>query len=137
MKTLLPVLAVAAFVFIADFIWLGFLMKGFYHRELQGLMRQGPEGFAPRLLPALLVYVLIPAGVVLFVGPHITPTSSLLSAAAWGAAFGFIVYGIYDLTNLAILEKWSLPITIVDISWGTVLCAASAVCIALVRRGIG
>ncbi len=136
MKILLQFLAVAAFVFVADFIWLGIIMKGFYQRELQELVRQGPDGFAPRLLPAFLVYVLIPAGILLFVGPHIPRSNSFLAAAGWGAVFGLVVYGIYDLTNLAILDKWPLSVTIADIIWGTFLCAGSAVCITFVRRAL-
>lgn len=136
MKILIQFLAVSALVFIMDFIWLGFVMHDFYHHELRGMVRQGPNGFAPRLLPALLVYILIPSGILLFVGPRISQSNSLLLAAGWGAAFGLVAYGIYDLTNLAILEKWTLRVTIVDMLWGGVLCAASAVCLTLVRRAL-
>lgn len=137
MKPFLQFLAVAAFVGVADFIWLGIVMKSFYQTELHGLIRQGPKGFAPWLVPAFLVYVLIPTGIVFFVGPRIPSSNSLLVAAAWGAAFGLIVYGIYDLTNLSILDRWPIRITIVDIVWGMVLCAGSGVCLALVRRATG
>lgn len=41
----------AAFVFIADFVWLGIVMKGFDQRELHDLIRQGPQGFAPVCIP--------------------------------------------------------------------------------------
>lgn len=136
MKTLLQFLAVAVFVFAADFLWLGVVMKGFYQEELRGLIRQGPNGFAPRLLPALLVYILIPAGIIVFVGPRIGPAQSLLQAAGWGAGFGLIVYGVYDLTNLSILDRWSLPLTMADLLWGCVLCAGSAVCLTLLNRAL-
>lgn len=134
MKFLVQFLVLSAFVFVADFVWLGIIMKGFYHQELGLLLRQGPEGFAPRIIPALLVYVFIPAGLILFVGPRIDPQGSLLVAAGWGAAFGLIVYGIYDLTNLAILEKWPLSVTIADMLWGTGLCGASALCLYGIAR---
>lgn len=134
MKFVLQFLAVAAFVFIADFVWLGIIMKGFYHQELAGLMRQGPDGFVPRLLPALLVYVLIPTGLIVFVGPQVQASNSLLMAAAWGALWGVVVYGIYDLTNLAILERWPLRVTIADILWGTALCGMSAIVLKLVSK---
>ncbi|MBI1349170.1 DUF2177 family protein [bacterium] len=127
MKLLIQFLAVAAFVFVADFVWLGIVMKAFYHQELSEIIRQGPNGFAPRLLPALLVYILIPCGIILFVGPRIQATSSLLIAAGWGALWGLVVYGIYDLTNLAILEHWSTRVTVADILWGIALCGGSAV----------
>jgi len=134
MKIFLQFLAMAMWAFIADYLWLGVIMQGVYHDELRELLRRDTLGFAPRLLPAALVYILIPMGVILFVGPRIASTRSLFAAAGWGAVFGFIVYGIYDLTNLAILEKWSVLITVVDILWGCILCAGAAVCVALVDR---
>lgn len=137
MKILLQFLAVAAFVFVADFVWLGLIMKGFYQQELRGLIRMNASGFAPRLLPALLVYLLIPTGIVLFVGPRISPVNSLVSAIGWGAVFGLVVYGIYDLTNRSILEQWPVSVTIADILWGTFLCAGSATVLQLVSRALG
>jgi uncharacterized membrane protein len=136
MKFLLQFFAVAIFVFAADFVWLGIIMKGFYHQELAGLMKQGPEGFSPRLVPALLVYLLIPAGLVLFVGPHVSVKSSFLVVAGWGALWGLVVYGIYDLTNLAILDQWSVRITIADMLWGTALCSTSALIMKLVTPSV-
>lgn len=132
MKFLIQFLALASFVFVADFIWLGLIMKGFYHQELSGLMRQGPNGFSPRLLPALLVYLLIPIGFMLFVGPRIQANTPWLVAVGWGALWGLVVYGIYDLTNLSILDRWPLSVTIVDILWGITLGGGAAVVLKLV-----
>lgn len=134
MRSVVDFLAVATFVFLADFLWLGILMKGFYSQEIGPLMRQGPAGFAPRLVPALVVYLLIPAGVILFVGPRIGPSGSILQAAGWGALFGFVMYGIYDMSNLAVLQNWTTRVAIVDMLWGTFLCGASAVCLAAVQQ---
>ena len=47
------------------------------------------------------------------------------SALATGAAFGFVVYGVYDFTNLSTLRDWPLLLTAVDVAWGT---GASALC---------
>jgi len=41
-----------------------------------------------------------------------------------GALFGFFTYATYDLTNLATLKGWPIPIVIIDIIWGSVLSAA-------------
>lgn len=54
---------------------------------------------------AILVYLLIPLGVVLFVRPAVGTSSSLWVAFVWGSVFGLVLYGVYDLTNRAILEK--------------------------------
>lgn len=112
---------------LLDMIWLGVLMHGFYDRELAELARRQAGAMAPRWGAALLVYVLIPAGIVLFVRPHLGESATSLRALAWGALYGLVVYGVYDLTNLAVLERWSLRMTLADIAWGCALCGLSAV----------
>ena len=43
-----------------------------------------------------------------------------------GAVFGLCAYGTYDLTNLATLQRWPLRLAVVDMAWGTLLTAISA-----------
>jgi uncharacterized membrane protein len=114
-------------IFLAiDLVWLGIVMKGFYNTELGSLARRAGDGLAPRWGAALLVYVLIPGGLVLFVRPLLQNSGTVGSALGWGALYGLVVYGVYDLTNRAILESWSLRMTIADILWGCVLCGISS-----------
>ena len=47
-------------------------------------------------------------------------------ALVYGALFGFFTYATYDLTNLATIRDWPLAITVVDLSWGVVLCGTVA-----------
>ncbi len=70
-----------------------------------------------KLWPAVVVYVLLALGTILFVFPKIT---SLGTAALYGAFLGLIVYGVYDMTNLAIITGWPLKFALVDMAWGTV-----------------
>ncbi len=58
--------------------------------------------------------------------------ASLLSAAGWGALYGLIGYGIYDLTNRATLARWSLKMTVIDMAWGATLCATTALVMRIV-----
>ena len=112
---------------VMDLLWLGVVMKDFYSHELGALARREGLGLAPRWSAAILVYVLIPAGIVIFVRPILGDTATLAQAFGWGAAFGLVLYGVYDLTNLAVLEKWTLRMTTADIVWGCVLCGTTAV----------
>ena len=111
---------------LLDLLWLGVLMKGFYDREIGDLARRSGGALAPRWGAAAIVYLLIPLGVVLLVRPAAGEAAAVARAAAWGAAYGAILYGVYDFTNLALLAGWSVKMTLVDVAWGTVLCAASA-----------
>jgi uncharacterized membrane protein len=112
---------------LIDLLWLGVVMKGFYNLELGDLARRQGAALAPRWGAALLVYLLIPGGIVLFVRPILGIDGTAWQAFGWGAAFGLVLYGVYDLTNLAILEKWTLRMTLADIVWGCVLCGTISV----------
>lgn len=98
-----------------DFIWLGLIAKNFYEKELSPFAR------TLNLPASLLSYLLITLGVVFFVLPK--SAGDLTQALVWGGLFGLIVYGVYDLVNLATLADWSLKMTIVDMLWGGVVCS--------------
>ena len=66
-----------------------------------------------------MVYVLLGSGIALLALPR---ASSGAGAAAWGAVFGVVVYGVYDFTNLATLRHWPLALTVVDVTWGAAAC---------------
>ena len=69
--------------------------------------------------------MLIVFGLILFVLPKIPKTGPGFEGILWGALFGLVVYGVYDLTNHALLKDWTLSMTIVDMLWGTVACGIS------------
>lgn len=106
-----------------DYLWLGLLMSDFYRTQLAPIARMADGAMAPVWPSALLVYVLLAAGIAVFVVPRATTWSG---AAAFGALFGMVIYGVYDLTNHATLASWPLAVALVDIAWGTVLCATTA-----------
>ena len=117
---------------LADLCWLGLLMGRFYSRELGDLARREGDALAPRWWAAGWVYVLIPFGLVLFVRPRVAAPCTALAAGLWGAAFGLVLYGVYDLSNLAVLEKWTVRLTVADIVWGCVLCGGLSALIRIV-----
>jgi len=47
------------------------------------------------------------------------------TAILYGALFGFLVYMTYDLTNLATIKAWTVPLTLIDMGWGALLAAAA------------
>ena len=112
---------------VLDFVWLGVVAKNFYRSQLAPIVRLADGGIAPNWPAAVVVYALLGMGIALFVVPR-APTTSL--AAAYGALFGLVVYGVYDFTNYSTLRQWPFVLTMVDVAWGT---AASAACAAAVR----
>jgi uncharacterized membrane protein len=94
-----------------DAVWLGWLAKDFYKAELGPLMTD-----SVRVVPAALYYLLYPAAIValaLTPAPGGWPEALLRSAL-----LGVTAFGVYDLTNLAILRGYSLRMTVVDMAWG-------------------
>jgi uncharacterized membrane protein len=114
--------ALAAFL-VLDGLWLGVVMSTFYRDQLWPLARTSGDRLAPIWWVAALVYPLLAAGVAGLVVPR---AESAVQAIGLGALFGLVVYGVYDLTNLATLRDWRLTLTLVDIAWGTCACAVVA-----------
>ena len=109
-----------AFV-VLDGLWLGLVMKDFYRTQLAPIARMADGGLAPVWSVAWIIYVLLGAGVGIFVIPRATSVSS---AAMLGALLGLVIYGVYDLTNYSTLAQWPAAVTIADMVWG--ICATAA-----------
>lgn len=103
---------------VLDALWLGFLARDFYRRELGDLMTD-----AVRVVPAAIFYFGFPAGLVTLV---LTPLPSGLGEAMWKSALlGLLAYGVYDMTNMATLRHWSLKLALTDMAWGTFITMAA------------
>ncbi len=112
-QVLVAIIAFAAL----DFLWLGFVMKDFNLRQLSSIGRIENGKFDPLFLPASLTYILMALAVVFFVLPRTQDT--WINTLLWGSLMGFVVFGIFDLTNLAVLRGYPLPFALADIAWGT------------------
>ena len=132
MGNAIKITALGAVVFmVLDGIWLGVLMKSFYRDQLAPIVRLVDGGIAPHWPAALIVYLLLGAGIALFVIPHAS-TPGL--AALHGALLGFVVYGVYDFTNYSTLRQWPFVLVLVDVAWGTAATAACSTAVRLLIR---
>jgi uncharacterized membrane protein len=122
-------LSLVPIVIIIDYLWLARIMGDFYRSGLNSLVRKQGTALDPILWAALMVYICIPLGIVLFVLPHVSQDNLVVSSLSWGFLFGVVLYGVYDMTNYSLLKEWPLKVAIVDILWGGTLCAISS-CIA-------
>lgn len=108
-------IALIIFVII-DGIWLGFIAKDLYKKEIGHLLASNPNWIA-----AVIFYLLFLVGLVYFVINPGVEKESIINVLISGALFGLLTYSTYDLTNLATLKEWPLKITIIDLIWGTSL----------------
>lgn len=127
---LLPVL------FLIDYVWLGKLMGPFYIRELGPLARSSGDAFAPVVWAAVVVYLLIPLGIILFVLPLLPLQGYLLPALGYGVLFGLVLYGVFDMTNYALLANYSLKMALVDIGWGCILNGLASLAAAIIYHWV-
>lgn len=97
-----------------DFIWLGLVAKKFYDLAFVSFQR------TIKLGPAFFSYLLIVFGIIFFVLPK--AGNDQLKAFIYGSIYGLIVYGVYDLVNLATLKNWLWQMTIIDMLWGGFVC---------------
>ena len=126
--------ATFAVVLALDGVWLGILMKQFYKAELGVLARRQGDALNPIWWAALVVYLMLPLGIIWFVLPRVSEANLILSAALWGFIFGVITYGVYDWTNYATLESWPIKMTIVDMFWGGTICGISSIAASTLDR---
>jgi uncharacterized membrane protein len=117
--------------FIIDMVWLVFVAKNFYQKQIGFLMKPDINWIA-----AIVFYLLFIAGLVTFVISPAVEKQSWVHALMLGALFGLITYATYDLTNLATIKDWPLLVTIVDLIWGTVLAASISVVTFLIANRI-
>jgi uncharacterized membrane protein len=121
---------------LLDYLWLGRIMARFYREQLGSLARSSGDSMTPDIPSAVVVYLLIPLGIVLFALPHVSDGNLIGSSLLWGFLYGIVLYGVYDLTNYSVLAKWPLKLTVVDILWGGVLNAVMTLVAAYVDNWV-
>jgi uncharacterized membrane protein len=107
---------------IADILWLGSMVNRLYRPTLSDILLAGVN-----LRAVIVFYILFPIGLMIFAVIPALKSGSVTDAVTYGALFGFFAYATYDLTNLSTLRNWTAKLAIVDMIWGTVLCAMAAV----------
>ena len=120
-KLLSAYITVIVVMFVLDLIWLSMLAEPLYQAGIGHLMAAKPN-----LIFASLFYLIYALGLMRYaVVPNIAANGFKTTFAA-AAIFGFFVYASYDLTNLALLKDWPLQLSLIDITWGTLLSGISA-----------
>ena len=109
-----------------DFVWLGLTTESLYRPAMHGLLR--PD-FQPG--PAIAFYLLYVFALVwLVLKPLLDRTEAWPKAvpALTMRAFLFALaaFATYDLTGLAVIRDWPLPLSLIDMAWGVFNGVATA-----------
>lgn len=125
MQFIILFISTLVFCLCLDLAWLTLIAKSLYLNTISSLMQKAPDGtFSPNYSAGLVVYILMVIGILFFVLPK--ANGNYLQALFYGALLGLIIYGVYDFTNLAIISNWPLSISLIDMAWGTCLCAITS-----------
>jgi len=114
--------ATLLFLIVVDFLWIGVVAKGFYATHLAEIGNFEEGKLKVVYWSALMVYLILAAGICVYVLPLAGASDSMGVAFAYGAGFGFVTYGIYDFTNYATLKGYPLILLFSDLAWGTFVC---------------
>ncbi len=115
-KLIISYLLTTVVFFAVDMAWLGYFAKDLYKKYLGSFLSDKVNWTA-----AIIFYLLFIVGIFYFAILPAVEKNSVVKAIISGALFGFFTYATYDLTNLATLKDWPLPIVFIDIIWGSVL----------------
>lgn len=107
---------------ILDAIWILGVAKNFYATHMGFLFSKSIN-----LIPAGFFYPLYALGILFLVVMPALKSGSSTEVLWRGALLGLVSYGAYDLTNHATIASWPHIMTIVDMSWGTVVTALTSV----------
>ena len=108
----------AIVMLILDLLAINFIVMPMFNQYLGDWLTP-----APRLWAAGLFYVIYLIGVYILA---IQPSATATQALTRGALLGLVAYGTYELTNMATLQRWAMPMLIADLAWGTTLTAIVA-----------
>lgn len=100
----------AIILVILDGIYLN-LTKNYFNKQIRAIQGKNIEF---NFIAAAITYILLIFGLNYFI---IQKHRSIKDAAL----LGLIIYGVFELTNLALFKNWSILTVIIDTTWGTLL----------------
>lgn len=126
----ISVLAIVVCFGVMDALWLGFIADDIYQQEMQGMLRsQYP------VWPWVTFYLVYATSIAILavqpsfgelIAARVLQSNVIVTVALRGFVLGLAAYGAYNLTNYAILQDWSLKISLIDWTWGCFISASSA-----------
>jgi uncharacterized membrane protein len=107
---------------VLDAAWLLLVGIGQFQAQLGLILRPQPD-----MMAAMAFYLIFAGGLVMLaIRPALQHRSPSI-AAAHGAVLGLTAYATFDLTNLAVIEGWTVSLAALDMAWGTALSCVAAV----------
>jgi len=116
------ILLLSVIILLVDIIWLTYGVNKLWQENVQAVQK---SPMVIRKHYALLSYILIILGIWYFVLQNINKETSVKQILLSSFLFGFILYGVFDFTNLAIFKDFQLKTALIDMVWGGVLTSVA------------
>jgi len=110
----MQILISAIAMLVLDSIYLT-INKATFENQIAGIQR---VALKINMVGVIFCYIFLIAGLYYFILMKKRP---ILDAFL----FGIVIYGVYEMTNLATFKKWSPYVVILDTLWGGTLMAAT------------
>tara|TARA_X000000368_G_scaffold180522_1_gene142532 strand:+ start:488 stop:844 length:357 start_codon:yes stop_codon:yes gene_type:complete len=105
----------ASIIYLALDIFYVKTMSGHFNKLVKSI--QGSD-ILFNMRAAIACYIILVFSINYFI---IKDNRSILDAFL----LGFVIYGVFDLTNMVLFKKWDLMITLMDMMWGGIVFAST------------
>ena len=123
MEFIVIYLAMLFIYVVVDFVWITLFMQPYFTANLGHLLRES-VGTSFLLTYGSIFFIFYVVGLYWFGVRAGIASSSALTATLSGGFLGFLAYGTYGLTNYIFFKEYPLSITLLDITWGSLLGGA-------------
>ena len=106
------------------------LINGSMYQNLFDKINNGPMiSNIYTLIIAIIIYLILALGIYYFIlNPNINDIDiNYKDIFMKGCVLGFVIYSVYDLTNLLSINKFTIKEALIDILWGTSLSGVISV----------
>ena len=107
-KDIILFIKVFVLFIIIDMIWIKLVAENKYKKMIMSIQN---EELNMKIIPAFFVYIFMSILLILF--RNTTKLNVFL--------LGFLSYGIYDMTNYSLFNKFDFKFAILDMIWGGIL----------------
>lgn len=108
---------------VLDIVWFKFIAGHYFKDILSPIARMKDGEFDINIGSAFVVYILMSLALDIFVLQKKIGTFGKVIQSAF---LGFVIYGVFDFTNHALLNNYPQEMLVVDVLWGTFLFAIVA-----------
>lgn len=113
----------AILLLLIDFMYLN-AIKHYFNTQIRNI--QGSD-MKVNIYGAILCYIFLIFGINYFI---LKDNKSILEAFL----LGFVIYGVYETTNYALLSNWSIWTVFIDTIWGGILFALTVFIVYKIKK---